>query len=139
MLCDDENNCHIVEYQSRKSIRVIRSVMGAEVYLFVEAYGTAYLVSRDSEQTHGAGYQLYMYTDSFQLYDALTLGSRPDECRLMYEIFAARQYYKKHEISGVESISGINNPADGITKLKHNKMLDSISNTRRCVDKRRCG
>lgn len=61
-----------------------------------------------------------MYTDPMQLFYALTTEKRTDERRLMIDISATPESYKKYKISGVGYIRGANNPADGLTKLKHN-------------------
>lgn len=44
----------------------------------------------------------------------------------MTDIIATRQSYKRYGIAGLGHISGLNNPADALTKLKHNKILEEI-------------
>lgn len=100
--------------------------MAAEVYAFVEAFDAAHLRATNMQRTYVKKFQLFMYTDSLQLSDSITRGRRTNERRLMIDILATRQSYKRYEISGVGYISGVNNPADGLTKLGHNKVLEEV-------------
>lgn len=42
LLCDTSGNCHILDYRSCKSRRIVRSVLSAELFAFVEAFDAAY-------------------------------------------------------------------------------------------------
>lgn len=133
MLCDDSEACHVFDFQSRKLKRVVTLAVVTETYAFVEAFDVTYLTIKDLSMTHEVAFKLYMYTDSLQLFNALTRGKRAERRRLMIDILAVRQIYKRLEIAGVGQIWGNNNPADGLTKLKHNKVLEKASQSRRMV------
>lgn len=45
---------------------------------------------------------------------------------MITDAFAARQSYKKFEITGAGHIDRANNPTDGLTNLKQNGVLDYI-------------
>lgn len=53
------DKCHVLDYQSRKSRRVLRFALAAEV--FVDA---AYMMASDLNHTHGKTFELLMLTDS---------------------------------------------------------------------------
>lgn len=72
---------------------------------------------------------LKIFTDLKQVFDIITLGKRPTECRLSINVAAAREAYQKMEIDAVGFVRGNKNPADALTKLKHNEALDRILNT----------
>lgn len=119
-------DCHILDCQSKKARRVVRSAMDAEVYAIVEVFDAAYLIAEDLKMTHETGLNLFMYTDSLQLFVALTRGSAISERRLMIDILAPRQSYKRFEITGASHISDADNPANGLTNSKHYKVLDEV-------------
>lgn len=90
----------------------------------MEAFDAAYLIEEDLKPTDGGSFdRLFMYISSMQVFDALTRGKRTDERRSMIDVFAARQAYKKLEMTGVGYIRGSDNPAGGLTKLDDNGVL----------------
>eukprot|EP00171_Calliarthron_tuberculosum_P023132 IDg23132t1 len=50
LLCDLKNDCHIISYSSRKSRRVVRSIMAGETYAFTDAFDQSYIIKRDVEK-----------------------------------------------------------------------------------------
>lgn len=72
LLHDRYHNCHILEYASRKSRRVVRSIMGSEVYAFMDAFDLAVVVRKDLEMMMGTNLEITMWTDCKQLFDAVT-------------------------------------------------------------------
>lgn len=118
MPSDDKGCRNILDYQSRKSRLFVWYAMAAEVYAFVETFDAGCLISKDHKMTHGCRYDLIMYTDLLQLYDALTRGKCTDEKRFMMDSLEVRQSYKRWEIMGAGHIRGCHDSADGLTKLK---------------------
>lgn len=55
----------------------------------------------DLKYTHGKAFDLFMFTDSLQQFDALSKGKRTEERRLMIDIFAVRQSYNRYEITAL--------------------------------------
>lgn len=47
VMADSSNRCNILQYRSFKSRRVVRSVIGADVYAFTEAFDAAYILKHD--------------------------------------------------------------------------------------------
>lgn len=113
---------------------VLRLTVAADMYAFLKAFHVAFLSVEDAIKIHGRELDLYMYTDFLQLFDALTIGKKTEEKRLMMYILAARQSYQMFEIAGVAHIKEeTHNPADGLAKLKHNGVLDDIFKNVRMV------
>lgn len=81
-----------------------------------------FIRAEDLKMTHEAEFNLFMYTDLLQLFDALIKGKRPNKRRLILDILNFQQSYTRFKITVVGDISGANKPADGLTKLKHNKL-----------------
>lgn len=91
LLCDNDGNSHFLDYRSRKSRRVVRSAMAAELYAFLEGFDVTYLIVRDLEETRETRFDIFMYTNSLQLFDSITQGRRTEERRMMIDVFAATQ------------------------------------------------
>lgn len=67
-----------------------------------------------------------MYADSKKLLDAMTKGKHTAERRLMVDILATRQSYRRLQIYGVALVRGDLNPADALSKVKGNFALDAL-------------
>lgn len=126
LLSDNEGQCHILDYSSKKSKRVVRSIMGGEVCAFMDAFDSVFTLAADLELIYARKLHIYMFTDSKQLFDAMIKGKRTQEKRLMVDITAARQSYKRFEIHRVGLVRGTDNPADGLSKIKDNGALDRL-------------
>jgi hypothetical protein len=66
---------------------------------------------------------IIMCTDSYSLYECLVKLGTTKEKRLMIDIIALRQSYKRRELTEVRWINRQDNLVDAITKAIPNKML----------------
>lgn len=126
MICDKSNKCHIIDFSSKKSRRTVRSIMAGEVCAFMDAFDAAYMLRSDMQEILGVEIPLLMFTDSKQLFDAMTKGRRTTEKRLMIDVSAARQAYRRFEISAVGLVRGEDNPADALSKIAGNQALRRV-------------
>ena len=117
-LCDKHNVCNVLSFRSYKSQRVVRSVLGGEIYAFADGFDSAYLLKHDLERILKRTIRICILTDSKSLFDTITKNSIITEKRLMIDVSAARQAYQRMEISDVGHISSKYNAADGLTKTK---------------------
>lgn len=131
LLCDNSNACHVLDYASKKSKRVVRSIMGGEVYAFMDAFDMAFVIKKDLERVLDTDLSIIMLTDSKQLFDSVTCGKRTAERRLSIDISAARQSYQNYEIECLGLVRGDANPADGLTKASGNSALRRLMETGR--------
>lgn len=69
---------------------------------------------------------MMMFTDSKCLFDVITKNTTTTEKRLMIDVQTIREAYEKMEISDVGWIRSEQNPADALTKVKDNEVLDRI-------------
>lgn len=125
-LCDIKNTCHILDFSSKKSRRIVRSIMAGEVCAFMDAFDVSFMVSSDISNLLGITIPVFMFTDSKQLFDSVTKGKRTTEKRLMIDISAARESYKRFEIEAIGLIKGSDNPADDLSKINGNGALKQI-------------
>jgi hypothetical protein len=65
-------------------------------------------------------------TDSYSLYECLVKLGTTKEKRLMIDIMALRQSYKRREITEIRWIDGKDNPTDAMTKSTPNKALEEF-------------
>lgn len=118
-MADASNRCNILQYRSFKSRCFTRSVVGAEVHAFTEAFDAAYILEHDFEQVLGRHVPiLAMLTDSIGLLDVITKTLMTSERRLMIDIFAARQAYSRREISDINLVRTHHNSADAFIKVR---------------------
>lgn len=47
LLCDADNNCLLLDFSSKKCKRVVRSILGGDVYAFTEGFDCAYMIKHD--------------------------------------------------------------------------------------------
>ena len=81
LLDDEKNNCHMLYFCSRKSYRVVRFFLAAEVYAFADAFNMAFTIRQDLSKMISRNVQLTMLTDSKSLFDIITKGSQTTEKR----------------------------------------------------------
>lgn len=134
MLCDGDNNCHVLSYSSKKARRVVRSIMAGEVYAFADAFDTAFILKHDLERIYHQHLPLVMLTDSKQMFDVITRASHTTEKRLMIDVAAAREAYNRHEISNVGLVQSEHNIADGLTKPGQCAALSAMMKTAKDVN-----
>lgn len=75
--------------------------MAGEGYAFADAFDAAYIVNHDLERIYRQHLPLIMLTDSKQMYDVVTRASQTTKKRLVVDVAAAREAYKRNEISHV--------------------------------------
>lgn len=129
LLCDNKNRTHVLDYSSRKFKRVVRSILGGEVYAFSAGFDRGFILQYDLQTIYKRAIPLHMMTDSLQLFDVITKGSATTEKRLMIDVAAARESYNKYEISNVGLVASDYNIADALTKEKCNPALEELLRT----------
>lgn len=95
LLCDADDNCHILAYSSRKYRRVVRSIMAVEFNAFSYGFNVPFMMRHDLEMIYRQKIAIMMLTDSKQIFDVITRATHTSEKSLMIDIFAARQAYRK--------------------------------------------
>lgn len=60
MLCDEDYKCHILDYEKRKSRRVMRSAIASKASAFTETFEAVYLVMENLKTSHGMDLNMYM-------------------------------------------------------------------------------
>ena len=125
-LMDKDDKANIIHYASTKSKRVVRSVLAAELYALAIGYDNGVSIKPTMTNILGRNVALVLYTDSRSLYDALTTLNPTTEKRLLIDLAVVRQAYERREISEVCWIPTEQNPADGLTKEKPNRALETL-------------
>ena len=125
LLCDGHSRCHVMNFSSSKSRRVVKSIMAVEVYAFADAFDAAFIVKNDFERIYDQHLPLVMLTDSKQTFDVITRASHTTEKRLIIDVAATREAYKRYETSNVGLVRSEQNPADVLTKPQVCGALDA--------------
>ena len=126
MLCDANNSAHIIDFSSKKSRRVVRSIMGGEIFALADGFDRAFMFRHDLERMYARKIPLYVLTDSKQVFDTITKASKTTERRLLIDIAAARQAYNRQEISNIGLVASEDMVADGLTKTNAGASLINV-------------
>ena len=123
-LADESDAAVPIIFKSYKARRVSRSVMAAEVISFSDMFDTCYTLAQDLKpMLRNTKIPIQLYTDSKSLFDVISKGTRTSEKRLMLDIFAARECFKKKEIGDIGFVRSEYNIADALTKKMSQKAL----------------
>jgi hypothetical protein len=108
-------------------------VLASEIYSIVAETDISFAISSTlkiiTEQLELPAIPTIVCTDSFLLYKCLVKLGTTKEKRLMIDIMAIRQSYKRRELFKIRWINGLDNPADAITKATPNKALENFVTT----------
>lgn len=119
-------------YKSYKARRVTRSVMGAEMIAFSDTFDAAFTLRKELEYLQsGTQIPIKLLTDSKNLFDVISKGTRTSEKRLMLDVACAREGFRNMEINDIGFIRSNYNLADGLTKSMKQAGLLSVMNTSR--------
>lgn len=122
-LSDDSKNCQPLYWNSYKSKRVTRSVLGSEVMAFADAFDMAYTIKYDLQHIIQNRVRLHMLTDSLSLFDVLTRNHVTTEKRLMIDLKNVTNAYHSKEIDDIAFVRSEFNIADALTKTKSQEFL----------------
>lgn len=125
-LCDKHDNCALVSWCSKKSRRVTRSVMAAELFALSAAYDIEYSIRHTLSTLLQRTVEMRLYTDSQSLWDALTSLSPLTEKRLCIDISGLRQAFRTGNLRHLCRIDSRYNPADPMTKVLSESYLDEV-------------
>lgn len=82
----------VLDFSNRKSKRIVRSIMAAEVNAFMDAFYEVTALTTDFSVLLSRPISIHMFTDSKQLFDALTRGKRTTDKRLIIYIKSSLKY-----------------------------------------------
>lgn len=91
LLCDDQNFCHILDYRSRKSRRVVTSIMAGELLAFVDGVYAGFAIQQDLRNIYGRDIRIRMHTYSKRIYDAITKWKRTTDMSKEVDLMAMRE------------------------------------------------
>lgn len=100
--------------------------MAAETLAFAYGFDNDYLIKHGMERILGRNIPFLMFTDSKLPFEALTSSRNTTERRLMVDVAAIRGANLEGTISTIGLILSECNPADGLTELECNDMLQNI-------------
>jgi hypothetical protein len=116
MLADERGQASLLQFSSTKAKRVCRSALTAEALSFVAGFDFAYLLKADLQELLGKTIPMLILTDSEPLFNIITRERFTTEKRLMIDLAAARESYRRKEIANIGLIASEFNIADALTK-----------------------
>lgn len=120
-----------LDYTSRTSRRVVRSVLGSEVFAFSNAVDAEIMVRNDSSSKLNRESPLRILTYSTSLFNIITKSSTNVEKRLIIDISVESQDKKLNEITKISGEKCERNLADSPTKCDPGKPLFQFMDTRK--------
>jgi hypothetical protein len=125
-LRDARGKCNVIHSSSTKSKRVARSTLTAEIFALLDGFDCGYVLKVWLERLFNKSLELHILTDSRTAYHTVTTLVITRERRLMVDLHLLREAYENREITRISWITGLSNPADGLTKVKHNGRLEVL-------------
>jgi hypothetical protein len=125
-LCDTTGACQPLFWSSKKSKRVTISCLGSETMALADAFDFAFSIRHDLQNKTQLQIPINILIDSLYLFDVLTKASTTSEKRLMIDLTAAKEAYKRREIDTIGFIRTKYYPADVFTKVTKCKILNEI-------------
>lgn len=92
LLCDTFKS-HIIQYISKKSKIIVRSVLSREAYAFANAFDCNFSIEHDVDHMTSRIISLQIFTDSKPLFDVITKCSNTEWKRLMIDTQNLRKGY----------------------------------------------
>ena len=124
---------NLIYQSSTKSKRVTCNVLASEIYSIVGGVDIAIAIGNTldmiADQLGISTIPIIVCTDSYSLYECLVKLGTTKEKRLMIDIIALRQLYKRRELFEIRWINGQDNLADAMTKANPNKALETFIDT----------
>jgi hypothetical protein len=118
--------CNVIHSSSTKSKRVARSTLTTEIFALPDGFDCGYVLKVWLERLFNKPLEIHILTDSRTTYHTVTtLGITPER-RLMVDLHLLREAYENRKITRISWITGQSNPADGLTKVKHNGRLEGL-------------
>lgn len=72
LFCNNTNKCNVLNYASRKSKRVVRSIIGGNLYVFNGAFDASLTIATALSRVFSKTIPLRMLTNSKQAFDVIT-------------------------------------------------------------------
>jgi hypothetical protein len=124
---------NIIHWSSLKCKRITRSVLASEIYAMAHGVDIAIAIGATlnviMNRLSLPHVLIVVCTDSLSLYKCLVKLGTTKEKRLMIDIMALREAYKRGELKDIRWIDGRDNPADAITKATANASIEQLINT----------
>jgi hypothetical protein len=121
---------NVVHWLSVKCKQITRSVLASEIYAMAHGVDIALAISSTidmiMEQLNLPKVPIVVCTNSQSLYDCLVKLGTTKEKRLMIDIMAMREAYKRSELMDIQWINGRDNPADAMTKAGCNTAMEKL-------------
>jgi hypothetical protein len=128
---------NIMHWSSTKCKRIIRSTLASEVYGMINGVNIGIALATTLEMIITRFNQpeipLVICTNSYSLYECLVKLGITQEKRLMIDILALRQLYKRKEIAEIRWIYNRDNFADAFIKATANSSLEQLVSTNKLV------
>lgn len=127
----DNDNWYLLEYNSYKSRRVVRSTLAVELLSLDDPVDAAIMQEHELETIHGKKMGITLLTDAKSLFDGLAKTSTKTEKKLMIDLKATRETYDTDVINYLGWINREFNLADSFTKIHVNDALKDFMLTGR--------
>ena len=124
---------NIIYWSSLKCKRITYSILASKIYIIT--YSVIITITIRSTLNIIIDYLsllyvlIVIYIDLLSLYKCLVKLSTTKEKRLIINIMALQEAYEQGELKDIRWIDGRDNPADAITKVATNTLIEQLINT----------
>ncbi len=115
-IADGEGNAAPIHFKSYKARACHPLCYGGRGIAFSDAFDVGYTRATELSSLLGRKVPLILLTGSKSLFDVISKGTRTSEKRMMLDIAAAREGYRRRDISNIGFVRSSKNLAGGLTK-----------------------
>jgi hypothetical protein len=116
MLADKKGQESLLHFSTMKATRVCRSALTAEALPLVAGFDFAYLLKANLQEILVKEISLVILTDSERIFNTITRERLTTEKRLMIDLSASRESYRRPKIASIGLIASEINISDALTK-----------------------
>lgn len=100
--------------------------MTGEMNSFGYAFDVTYVLKQDLQFIPDKRFPINMFTDSKQVFEAITKGQWTTEKKLIIEVIPTKKASKMFWINAIGLLSGSRNSGDALSKLRHNSAFTLV-------------
>ena len=117
LLCDSDNKCAPIQWQSKKIKRVVKSTLAAECLALHDGVDNAFYIKTILRELLNVEMKIHCYVDCNSLVDNVHSSTNvKEDKRLVLDMCALKEMLEKEEVNSISWVSADGQISDSMTK-----------------------